>query len=80
MGPSWGISRKRSMILIWSIECIEGERPGGFDVSCWPHNFPFVEVVEVTIDFQVEGRLVSRANRFTSMNAEDLVIDDHTQC
>ena len=27
IGPSWGISRKRSIILIWSIEWMEGDRP-----------------------------------------------------
>jgi hypothetical protein len=27
IGPSWGISRKRSIILIWSIEWMDGESP-----------------------------------------------------
>jgi hypothetical protein len=56
------------MIFIWSIEWIEGERPGGHILASGS-KFPCVVLKFV---FQVEEHIL------TSMNAKDLVINDNT--
>jgi hypothetical protein len=67
------------MILIWSMEWIEGERPGAQYVSMHLGQaeeaaFVYTEKSPATI----WGKTSKQPH--TSMNAEDLVVDDNTQC
>lgn len=67
MGPSWGISLNRSMIFIWSMEWIEGERPDFLQLS----------PLAISSTLQVFGGALLL--RPTSVYAEDLVVDDDAQ-
>ena len=67
------------MILIWSMEWIEGERPGAQYVSI------YLGQAEEAAFVYTEGSSAKiwgkrSKHSHTSMDAEDLVVDDNTQC